>query len=79
MTVEVAVVAHDRPPTADVIAAVRQDSENLINAAVGLAVQGLMTASDVIEMGCMTPDCLTVTTLRRVARVAGVRASSLLS
>lgn len=67
-----------RPP-AGLAEAVRQDSINVIDAAVGLAVKGLMTASEVIDIGCMTPDCLTVVTLLRVAQAAGVKASSLLA
>lgn len=54
-------------------------SERVIETAMSLALKGLMTASDVIDMGCMTPGCLTATTLWRVAQAAGVKASSLLS
>ncbi len=54
-------------------------SERVIETAMSLALVGRMTAADVIDMGCMTPDCLTATTLWRVARAAGVKASSLLS
>jgi len=54
-------------------------SERVIEAAMSLALAGKMTAADVIDMGCMTPDCLTSATLRKVARAVGVRASSLLA
>jgi hypothetical protein len=53
-------------------------SERVIETAMSLALQGKMTAADVIAMGCMTPGCLTSSTLRKVARAAGVPASSLI-
>lgn len=53
-------------------------SVRVIEAAVGLAIDGKMTAEKVIEYGCMTPECLTVETLLLVARDMGVRPDVLL-
>lgn len=57
---------------------VRAVSMRVIEAAVGLAIDGKMTAGRVIEYGCMTPDCLSVETLMLVARDAGMKPSELL-
>lgn len=53
-------------------------SVRVIEAAVGLAVRGLLTATDVIRIGCMTPECLTLATLEKVAEAAGIEARELM-
>ncbi|BDZ40780.1 hypothetical protein GCM10025865_00790 [Paraoerskovia sediminicola] len=53
--------------------AARQVSVNVIGAALEYAhSNGGLTPNDIIELGCMTPDCLTVGTLDAVAQMAGV-------
>ena len=59
-------------------ATAREASVRVIEAAVGLAIDGRMTAQKVIDYGCMTPDCLRMETLLLVARDAGVDADELL-
>lgn len=53
-------------------------SARVIEAAMSLVAAGRLTAGDAIEMGCMAPGCLTVSTLMRVARATGTSPLDLL-